>query len=177
MHPLPFFRAVVVALAASTTVPLAPQESPLPEYQTKAKLIRNLMSYVRWPREDGRPRVLGVLGASPFEDYLNDLPRGRGVQIRLMFFRTLKGLEGCDAVFICDSEADRLPEVLRALQGRPVLTLGDSPGFARRGVMINLVLADERVGLEVNLRAARQAGLEISSAVLSRSKVFEQEGP
>lgn len=168
---------MVASAAWMATAPLPSQEGRLPEYQTKAKLIRNLMSYVQWPQEQGRPLVLGVMGVSPFENYLNDLSKGRGTQIRLMFFRSLKGLEGCDAVFICDSEADRLPEILRALQGRPILTLGDSSGFARRGVMINLRVADERIALEVNLRAARQAGLEISSAVLSRSKVFEPEGP
>lgn len=173
----PFFRASLVVPAALASLPLAPQETRLPEYQTKAKLIHNLMNYVRWPQEQGRPLVLGIMGVSPFENYLSDLSVGRGSKIRLMFFRSLKGLEGCDAVFICDSEADRLPEVLRALQGRPILTLGDTSGFARRGVMINMRLADERIALEVNLRAARQAGLEISSAVLSRSKVFEPEGP
>ncbi len=172
--PLRLLALAATSAAWVAAAPLGPQEPRRPEYQTKAQLIRNLMSYVHWPGEAGRTLVLGILGASPFEGYLNDLPKGRGVPIRLVFFRTLQGLEGCDAVFICDSEADRLPDILRAAQGRSILTLGDTPGFARRGVMINLVLTDERVGLEVNLRAAREAGLEISSAVLSRAKVFEE---
>lgn len=167
-------RALMVASAAwVAAAPLASQDTRLPEYQTKAKLIRNLLNYVSWPQAKDRPLVLGVLGVSPFEDYLNDIPKGRGTPVRLTFFRSLKGLEGCDAVFICDSEANRLPEILRAVQGRPVLTLADSPGLAQRGVMINLVVVEEHINLEVNLRTARQAGLTVSSAVLIRSKVFE----
>lgn len=160
-------------LAASAAWLAAASQESRPEYQTKAGLVYNLMNYVTWPGAENRPLVLGILGANPFGDYLNNLPSGKGRSIRLTFFRSLKGLEGCDAVFICESEEDRLPEILRALQGHPTLTLGDTPGFARRGVMINLVLAQERVALEVNLQSARRAGLGISSAVLSRAKVFE----
>ncbi|OQA38007.1 MAG: hypothetical protein BWY56_00461 [Acidobacteria bacterium ADurb.Bin340] len=170
MASLLLLRAPVAALAAWAA--LGAQEARRPEYQTKADLIRNLVNYVNWPQNGDRPLRLGVMGVSPFEGHLNNLASGRGRRIRLAFFRSMKGLEDCDAVFICESEEERLPEILRALQGRPTLTLGDTPGFAQRGVMINLVVTQERVVLEVNLKMARQADLGISSAVLSRAKVY-----
>ena len=48
--------------------------------------------------------------------------------------------------------------------------MGDSPTFARRGVMLNLLVDSGTIGLEVNLKAVRAAGLEINPAVLSLSK-------
>ena len=60
--------------------------------------------------------------------------------------------------------------VLLALlhQGRPVLTVGESPRFIRDGGMINLLLIRNTVRFEVNLEAASRAGL--TSMILRRTK-------
>jgi hypothetical protein len=47
--------------------------------------------------------------------------------------------------------------------------------FARRGGVIGLVLAGDRVGFEVNTESARQAGLTISSKLLSLAKAIYRE--
>jgi hypothetical protein len=60
--------------------------------------------------------------------------------------------------------------MLPALQGRSILIVGESEGFARQGGMINFVLEGDRVLFEVNQRAAEQAGLKISAKLLSVAK-------
>ena len=51
------------------------------------------------------------------------------------------------------------------------LTVGDTKGFADCGGVINFVLENDRVQFEVNRKAAEQAGLKISSKLLSVAKL------
>ncbi len=155
----------------------APSASRLAEYQAKARYLSILPDYVKWPEDQGKKGlVIGVIGDSRFENYLNDLftpgnPHSRTG--RIIYLQSRQALEGCDVIFICDSESEWLYEILKKVRGRSILTIGDSPDFARRGVMINLVVERNRIGLEVNLAAVRSSHLEISSHVLKNAKLID----
>jgi hypothetical protein len=59
-----------------------------------------------------------------------------------------------------------------------VLTVGDAPDFLERGGMIQFVLVANRVRFEVNLDAAREAGLQLSAELLKvAAKVVAQNPP
>lgn len=69
-------------------------------------------------------------------------------------------------LFIPSSETARLPGVLAALRGRPVLTVSETPGGAERGAVLNLILEQSHVRFEINIDAAQRSGLSISSQLL-----------
>jgi hypothetical protein len=69
-------------------------------------------------------------------------------------------------VFIVPGAIAGLPHVLDALRGKPVLTVADSPGAARQGVVLNMRLTQDKISFEANQRAARSAGLGLSSQML-----------
>ncbi len=56
-----------------------------------------------------------------------------------------------------------------------VLTIAETPGFARRGGVINFTLEDSKVRFEVNVDAAQQVGLNISSRLLSLAKIVQTD--
>lgn len=151
----------------------------LAEYQAKARYLSILPDYVKWPESHGqgkRAMVIGVIGDSLFENYLNDLfapgkPHARNG--RVVYLQNRQAIEACDVIFICESESEWLYEILKRIKGRSILTIGDSPDFARRGVMINLVMERDRIGLEVNLPALRNSNLEVSSHVLKNAKLID----
>ncbi len=62
------------------------------------------------------------------------------------------------------------------LKGLPILTIGDSPNFARRGGIINFILVDDKVRFEINVEAAKQANINISSRLLSLAKIIPPDG-
>ncbi|TIH19200.1 YfiR family protein [Marinifilum sp. JC120] len=62
--------------------------------------------------------------------------------------------------------------VLKKVKGKPILTIGQSPDFLRLGGMINLVESGSRFKLQVNICAARKAGLTISSKLLNLSEIY-----
>jgi len=59
-----------------------------------------------------------------------------------------------------------LKKILNELRKDPVLTVSDIPHFVQRGGMIRFVPEDNRVRFEVNLGAAQDAGLILSSELL-----------
>jgi hypothetical protein len=57
-----------------------------------------------------------------------------------------------------------------------VLTIGDTEGYAEQGVMVNFYLEDNMVRIEINIDAARRAGLNISSQLLKLARIVNQHG-
>lgn len=80
-------------------------------------------------------------------------------------------------VFIAASEQERLPEILSRLASPGVLTIGDTPGFAAGGGMIGLVAENRKISLEINVEAARQAGLRIDPQLLKLARLVKTEYP
>ena len=77
---------------------------------------------------------------------------------------------GCQILFISRSERERLPQILAAVKGSPVLTVGDTKGFVDEGVIINFILEGSKVRFEINTESADRAGLRISSKLLQLAK-------
>jgi hypothetical protein len=71
--------------------------------------------------------------------------------------------------------ASQTADALRAARGAPVLTIGDSEAFARRGGMVGLVRKGGRVRTVINTRAVDEAGIRISSKLLRMSQLISGE--
>jgi len=65
-------------------------------------------------------------------------------------------------------------QVLAIVGDRPVLVAGETPEFAEKGGTIGFHVEERRIQLQINLRAARQANLEISSKLLKVSDVIQE---
>jgi len=142
-----------------------------PEYQAKVVLMDKLTRFVDWPpgAERGGAFVLAVLGRTPFGDELDGYFASRSLKNRpvvVHYLHQLSELGECDMLFICASEKPRLAAVLERVKGRPILTVADTEGFARAGVMVGLVRTGARVGFEVNLASTREAGLRMAAGFL-----------
>jgi hypothetical protein len=159
----------LLASLPATAVPQVPSE-----YQLKMELIPKFTRFVEWPnqspvRNPYAPFILGVIGHSPFGDDLDryfqkQTLKGKGVQIR--YCRTLEDLDTCDLVFICASEKDRLKPILARVRQKPILTVSDSPGFAKAGVMVSFLREGNRLAFEVNAATAKEAGIQFGSSFL-----------
>jgi hypothetical protein len=69
------------------------------------------------------------------------------------------------------SQDEQLDSVLAALKERNVLTVADFAAFARRGGVIRFVTVGNKIRMRVNLAAARQAKLTISSKLLRPAQI------
>jgi len=150
------------------------QESQPSEYQLKAAFLFNFAKFVEWPpqafAEPTSPVVIGILGENPFGDDLERTIRGKTVNNRPFAIKPIRSLpeaRGCHILFISTSEKTRLPEILESLGTATVLTVGEMERFAETGGMINLVKEADKIRFQINDVAAKNAGLKISSKLLS----------
>jgi hypothetical protein len=153
------------------------------EYQVKAVFLFNFTQFVEWPADAfahaNTPLVIGVLGEDPFGAYLDETVRGETVNGRPLIvarYRRVQEIGDCQILFISRSETEQLEQILASLVGKPVLTVGDVEGFARRGGMIDLATVSGRIELRINLEAARAARLTMSSKLLRPAKVVPGKG-
>jgi hypothetical protein len=139
----------------------------------KAAYLSNFGRFVEWPATaKGTPNApfnVCILGEDPFGAALDAALAGETIdQAPLVARRILRPEDAvnCRVLFISSSEEDRLKTILADLDKASVLTVGDSPEFARHGGMIQFVLEGNRVRFEINLPAARRVGLNLSSELL-----------
>jgi len=173
--------ALVLLFGAVLPRPALGDAPPTKEYEVKAAFLFNFTKFVTWSDEEtadaGKPFVIAVIGDDPFGEALTVL-ESKTAQGRPIVVQRVSGvasLKNCRMLFVSSSVGDRLPSILRAAHARNILTVGDMDRFARRGGVIGLVLAGDRVGFEVNTESARQAGLTISSKLLSLAKAIYRE--
>ncbi len=141
------------------------------EYELKAAFLYNFALFSEWPAMPD-PVYLCVLGADPFGPYL-DRYEGRelrGSRVSTRRVASAHEARGCQVLFIAASEHARLPRIRDELAGRPVLTVTEGEGIDRSTVMIVIVPEGSRLTFEVNLSAARQAGLNLSSKMLKLAR-------
>jgi hypothetical protein len=148
------------------------------EYEVKAVFLLNFAQFIEWPAAafagPKDPLVIGVLGEDPFGDVLDEVVRDENVNGRPLAVRRYaraEQIDSCHILFISRSESRRLEQVLAALRGRNLLTVGDTDGYALRGVMIRFVTEKNRLRLRINLEAARGAGLTLSSKLLRPAEI------
>ena len=180
-----FLRYTIAALlCASLAVGASPQssESSEPsEYLVKAGFIYNFAQLVQWPpaafSQPDSPIVIGILGTDPFGEIIDRVVQNKRLDGRSLVVKRLKRgaqVKECNILFVSLSEAGHLEEVLQSTKNLPILTIGEMPGFAMRGGIINLTVAGNKIRFEVNIEAAKQANLNISSRLLALARIVPQ---
>jgi hypothetical protein len=166
----------VALLVALLILPGAARADTLAEYRLKAAFLLNFVTFTEWPAGVGNALNLCIFGPDPFGDNLDKL-QGKSVAGRILVVRrtnSVSSLADCQVVFITRLVSGSLPRVLDYLDGKPVLTIADTPGAARQGVALNMDTEQSKVTFEANLGAARGNGLGLSSKLLRLAREVYQ---
>lgn len=147
------------------------------EYETKASFLYNFITFTEWPAKTfstaKSPYVIGVLGEDPFGSTLDHVLNGGHIKSRPLVVRRFKRIEDMHRVhilFLSESEAYHMAEILRSLRREPVLTVSDIPGFAEAGGAIGFI-SGTPVKLLVNPVALNDAKLSVSSKLLQLAQL------
>ena len=144
------------------------------EYQAKAAFLAAFPNFVDWPEtafaSEQAPLLICVFGDYPFGTALAHQTRGMNVhgrRVEIRWARAEKDLRGCQILFVSRSEASGYARVFKAVQGTSVLTVGETPDFLASGGAVDFVFDGSNLRFEVNLDAAEEAHLTISSRMLA----------
>src|ERR1041385_7219104 len=172
-----------LALVTAFLIPAVARGAPRPvpvtqEYDLKAALLLNFARFVEWPAaafaSATTPIVIGILGDDPFGSTLDTLVAGETIRSRPLVIRRYSSVEqadGCHILFVSSSEGTRLGHIAEVLAHRSVLTVGDTKDFASRSGVIGFELVQRRLRLWINVAAATDAQLTISSKLLRQAEI------
>ncbi len=169
-------RWLVACLSALALLAPHTRANELPEYRLKAAFVYNFIAFTDWPADVAPTLNLCIVGTDPFGADIDGLAgkvaQGRSIAVQRKGAH--EPLRNCQVVFIAASAMEHLPRLIEALRGQPVLTVADSAGAMRRGVALNMTVAQGKVSFEANLQAARANSLALSSKLLRLATEVQQ---
>jgi hypothetical protein len=160
----------LLLFAACSAAPVRAEAANDLEDRVKAAFLLNFTKFVEWPAETAKrqtPITICVFGDDRFVSTLERMVEGESIASRRIVAQAARPQAAghCTVAFIRRSEKD-LAGVLASF-GQGVLTVGESEDFLAKGGMIAFVLENRRVRFDVSQTAVRNAGLRLSSRLLS----------
>ncbi len=175
--------ALAFSLAGGRTSGDDAPHAGLSDYQIKAAYLYYFSTFLDWPPEafsgPGEPLIIGVLGEDPFGEILDETVRGKTVNSRRLIvkrYHSVNDARGSHILFIGSSEQERLPSVLKALDGTAILTVGEIERFAYLGGQIGFHIEDRRVRFDINVAAVERARIKMSAQLMKLGRIVDAPG-
>jgi hypothetical protein len=171
--PIAFLLPVLVA-----AVP--PSVSEMEEYRVKALFLYNFTQFIEWPgeafKDSNDPLTICVLGSNPFDKELEHALAGKKIDSHPLTSRIISEpnqATGCHMVFVTGAATKRARPLFTDRKQPGILTVGETPGFASAGGVVNFLVKDGRVRLEINITAAERERLRISAKLLKLAEIVK----
>jgi hypothetical protein len=176
-HAIAILRLGLLCLIVGLTTTAA-RAMASSEYQLKAVFLFNFAQFVQWPAQafesEQAPLVICVLGPDPFGAELEAVMEGERISGRPISIQRLDAataVDACHLLFIGEDAESELRTALARLEGRPVLTVGETTEFIAAGGMIRFYMEGNRVRLQINPSVAEESQLRVSSKLLRSSQI------
>ena len=161
-------------------------DSPTREYKVKAVYLYKFILFTTWPEEvfdsSNRRITIGILGNDPFGNAFDDVA-GKSIAGRTLVIKrfrelpSMEALEQCQLVFMHALKKQEVARFLKSMEGRPILSVSDMPGFIDWGGMINFVISEGMVRFEINHKAATRERIQLSSKLLRLAERIIEDYP
>jgi hypothetical protein len=158
--------------------PVAPQTAAISK--VKAAFLYNFAKFAEWPAETLPPGTqlhLCVVGDDAVADALEQKIKGRAIEGHELSVRVVGNdalLKSCHLVYVDGRDARRSSQLLDALKGAPILSVGDGEKFAELGGVAQLVLEQDQMRFAVNVAAVERARIKLSSKLLSLASIVRE---
>jgi len=164
-------QAMLLGLVLFASRSASPQA--VSDYQVKAAYMYNFAKFIEWPAQAfptlTAPIRFCALNNSAFEVELKRVVTGKvivGHAAEVLQVHDREQARNCNLLFIDSSQERHARQIFDELRGTSVLTVGEAESFIEDGGMIDFVLRNDRVQFRINHKAAKEAGLYISSRLL-----------
>jgi hypothetical protein len=166
---------VAAALIASPSIAVPAQEAN--EQLLKVAFIYNFAKFTTWPdsvfADAKAPITFCVVGKHEFGTAFDSV-QGKSVgghTVVVKYLSSYRDKDECQVVYVAPSEKSRLPKIVSTSKEVHALTVSDIDGFGESCGIIRMVRGtDDRISFEINVKAAEQSGLKLSSKLLNLAK-------
>lgn len=178
-------RTVGVLLLAGIVImfplaALAADETPESQADNiKAIFVYKITGYVTWPETDADTFTVAVLGKSSLLAPLQEIAAKRKVGDKPLIIKecaAVKDISGAQMLLIAPAMENYLEALLEKARSEKILTIANTPGFAEKGVAINLVVIENRVCIEINQHTLKQCEITLHAQLADMAKKVEEPG-
>jgi len=172
-----FIRSLIIFTIINLHVNIYAQVSE--EYTLKASYLERFSRFIEWPDNPADTSVayiVSVIGQNPFKDNIEKSFKNAKINNKLIITRFLKDISEISEpqiLFITKSMKNEVSKIIDITKGKPILTIGDTEGFAERGVLINFIIERKILHFEINLQAVNDSGLKIDPYLLDYANIVK----
>ena len=155
------------------------QDSSEKDLVKKAEFVIKLINNTEWPVEStvgNDTFVISIIGQTSFAGKLRDLVKADNKLQKNIEIKSISvddDFTNSSVIFIGENDLSILAQVLKKTEKRPILTIADINGFARYGVIVELISDKEgkgKIDFIVNKMVMKKAGLDINDNLLKNAK-------
>ncbi len=163
-------------------------ETVTSEYKLKSVLLYKLTRFVEWPPLTRIRQASGaaarfricLLGRDDFGASLDALENLKVENTPISVARYTRSEDvdtQCQILFISASKQPFMASIIKRMAPYPMLTVGDSEGFAEHGGMVQFVLHEKKIGFQINLDQVDHCKLKIAAPLLQMSTIVKGRQP
>lgn len=145
----------------------------------KAGIIMKLPSFIQWPKKsicsDSDSLSIYVYGDTPLVEpmvKLRPLIKVKGSPINIKAISDISEATPCSIVFLSKDKDDYIEKIADLAKNKALLTVGDTEGFGRRGLLVNLYVVKGKVKFEVNQKTLDNSHLSVSYKLLNLARIL-----
>lgn len=159
---------LTVLLAVANTLSAMTREEAI-----KAGIVYNLAKFTIWPDSNIQHNQFNLcVYGNPDSDGFNALSDKFVIDRPLVIKRNPKNddIHTCHVAYIKKTSQKNIRKILNKCKSLPILTVGESLNFINHGGMIGLVVHENRIGFEANIKNIDIVGIHISAQLLKLAK-------
>lgn len=147
------------------------------EYRVKLVLLEKILLYIDWPKsarvfQEDKPFYFGIYNdVQPFGEALVTMKNERKLKWKTVEVRFFEALEDFDVqypdlLFVPREKSKELKSIASALEGRPILIIGEEESSIEDGALLAIYLKDDKIKFRVNKEALLGKGFKLNDALL-----------
>ncbi|MEE9573284.1 MAG: YfiR family protein [Candidatus Neomarinimicrobiota bacterium] len=147
------------------------------EIEIKAAFLERFTRFIEWPTADVQANdsdsfVIGIVNGALIEEEISELYATQKIKnkpVKIIYISSQDSLtliHSCHLIFIDKRWQKQASIIVKKIQGKAILTVGDGSDFFKKGVMINFYKDRNRLRFKINADSVRNAGLMMDFRLL-----------
>jgi hypothetical protein len=142
------------------------------EYRVKSSFFQHFSkSITGFNYSDPDKFIIGVLGDSRITEVAKNMYKNTKInnkEVVIENYNSISQCKQCQILFISRKFDSDIDKIIQFCEKKSILTMAESEGMARKGIMINFFVTDDgKLSFEINPRAIRRAKLEFDLYILN----------
>lgn len=149
-------------------------------YESENKLeiliISKVSKFIKWEDKPYENFLITILN-NPYGNLFEETLAGKkinGKNVKLVYIDDISQLQDTNILYISQSDAKELENVLTSAQNKNIVTISGIRGFAEKDGVMQIYFVSQKAKLKINLDVAKNENLKISSSLLRISDVVRK---